>query len=102
MDQDGRRIREHETGGLDYYDFEYDKMRAERKNALVWAQEAALSNKTYFRMDEDDLGPLTSKYEKHQIFSDEVLAIEGFKDFLERGYEKFLKEQRKNPYRVLL
>ena len=53
-------------------------------------------------MDEDDLGPLTSKYEKHQIFSDEVLAIEGFKDFLERGYEKFLKEQRKNPYRVLL
>ena len=67
-------------------------MKAERKNALIWAQEAALSNKKYFRMDEEDLGPLTSNYEKHQIFSDEVMAIEGFKDFLEHGYFKLLKE----------
>ena len=65
VDQDGRRIRQHDTGGLDFYDFEYDKMKAERKSALIWAQEAALSNKKYFRMDEDDLGPLTSNYEQH-------------------------------------
>ena len=63
--QDGQKIPQHETGVLDFYDFEFDKMKAERKNALIWAQEAALSNKKYFRMDEEDLGPLTSNYEKH-------------------------------------
>ena len=56
----------HETGGLDFYDYEYDKMKKERKSTLIWAEEAVLSNTKYFRSSEDeDLGPLTSDYEMH-------------------------------------
>ena len=67
------------TGGLDYYDYEYDKMKNERKHTLIYAEEAALSDTKYFRnLEDDDLGPLTSDYESHQIFSKEVLThVEG-------------------------
>ena len=98
----GAEVKLHETGGLDYYDYEYDKMKKERKSTLIWAEEAVLSNTKYFRSSEDDdLGPLTSDYEMHQIFSEECLAVEGFKEFLDHGYFKMLKELKKNPYKVL-
>ena len=66
QDEAGAEMALHETGGLDYYDYEYDKMKKERKGTLVWAEEAALSNTKYFRSSaDDDLGPLTSDYQSH-------------------------------------
>lgn len=101
-DEAGAEMALHETGGLDYYDYEYDKMKEERKSALVWAEEAALSNTKYFRSSaDDDLGPLTSDYQSHQIFSEEALVVPGLQEFLDHGYFKMLAELKKDPYRVL-
>lgn len=92
---------------LRFYNSEVDRYTTARQYTLLreWEMKNSLKQGqdlgAQAALQRDLLKITADKYDRFQAYPKDIFEIPGFKEFIEEGYYKMMKEMKKTPYKVL-